>query len=65
MQGLIRRIKWHFTIRYEILPLYLKDGGSLDICYNVQNHFVVDISTTNDMNDQNQLYTMAQKASEF
>lgn len=49
----------------------MKNNGSLDICYNVQsvvdakNHFVVDISTTNDINDQNQLYTMAQKASEL
>lgn len=49
----------------------VKNNGSLDICYNVQsvvdakNHFVVDISTTNDINDQNQLYTMAQKASEL
>ncbi|MFQ9150895.1 MAG: hypothetical protein ACLR6B_04385 [Blautia sp.] len=39
----------------------MKNNGSLDICYNVQsvvdakNHFVVDISTTNDINDQNQL----------
>ena len=36
----------------------MKNNGSLDICYNVQsvvdakNHFVVDISTTNDINDQ-------------
>lgn len=49
----------------------MKNNGSLDICYNVQsvadakNHFVVDISTTNDINDQNQLYTMAQKVSEL
>lgn len=49
----------------------MKNNGSLDICYNVQsvvdakNHLVVDISTTNDINDQNQLYTMAQKASEL
>lgn len=49
----------------------MKNNGSLDICYNVQsvvdakNHFVVDISTINDINDQNQLYTMAQKASEL
>lgn len=49
----------------------MKNNGSLDISYNVQsvvdakNHFVVDISTTNDINDQNQLYTMAQKASEL
>ena len=45
----------------------MKNNGSLDICYNVQsvvdakNHFVVDISTTNDI----KLYTMAQKASEL
>lgn len=32
---------------------------------DAKNHFVVDISTTNDINDQNQLYTMAQKASEL
>lgn len=37
----------------------IKNNGSLDICYNVQsvvnsqNHFVIDISTTNDINDQN------------
>jgi len=43
----------------------MKNNGSLDICYNVQsvvdakNHFVIDISTTNDINDQNQLYVMA------
>lgn len=35
----------------------MKNNGSLDICYNVQsvvdaqNHFVIDISTTNDIND--------------
>ncbi len=43
----------------------MKSNGSLDICYNIQsvvdaqNHFVIDISTTNDINDQNQLYLMA------
>ena len=37
----------------------MKNDGSLDICYNVQsvvdakNHFVIDILTTNDINDQN------------
>ncbi|MBO5484747.1 MAG: IS1182 family transposase [Lachnospiraceae bacterium] len=46
----------------------MKNNGSLDICYNVQsvvdaqNHFVIDISTTNDINDQNQLYVMAKDA---
>lgn len=46
----------------------MKNNGSLDICYNVQsvvdakNHFVIDISTTSDINDQNQLYTMAKEA---
>ncbi len=71
LQVLFRRIRLRFTIHYEIFPLFPKVGGSLDICYNVQsvvdakNHFVVDISTTNDINDQNQLYTMAQKASEL
>lgn len=46
----------------------MKNNGSLDICYNVQsivdskNHFVIDISTTNDINDQNQLYAMAKDA---
>lgn len=46
----------------------MKNNGSLDICYNVQsavdaqNHFVIDISTTNDINDQNQLYIMAKDA---
>lgn len=49
----------------------MKNNGSLDICYNVQsvvdskNHFVIDISTTNDINDQNQLYVMAKDASEL
>ena len=47
----------------------MKTNGSLDICYNVQyvvdskNPFVVDISITNDISDQNQLYAMEQKAS--
>ena len=46
----------------------MKNNGSLDICYNVQsvvdakNHFVIDISTTNDINDQNQLYVMSKKS---
>lgn len=49
----------------------MKNNGSLDICYNVQsvvdfqNHFVIDISTTNDINDQNQLYVMAKDAAEL
>ena len=49
----------------------MKNNGSLDICYNVQsvvdskNHFVIDISTTNDINDQNQLYVMAKDATEL
>lgn len=49
----------------------MKNNGSLDICYNVQsvvdaqNHFVIDISTTNDINDQNQLYVMAKDSSDL
>lgn len=49
----------------------MKNNGSLDICYNVQsvvdaqNHFVIDISTTNDINDQNQLYIMAKDAADL
>lgn len=49
----------------------MKNNGSLDICYNVQsvvdaqNHFVIDISTTNDINDQNQLYAMAKDATDL
>ena len=49
----------------------MKNNGSLDICYNVQsavdskNHFVIDVVTTNDINDQNQLYSMAKNASEL
>lgn len=49
----------------------MKNNGALDICYNVQsvvdsaNHFVVDISTTNDINDQNQLFNMAKDAKEL
>lgn len=49
----------------------MKNDGSLDICYNVQsvvdakNHFVIDILTTNDINDQNQLYVMAKDAAEL
>lgn len=41
------------------------------MCYNVQsvvdsqNHFVIDISTTNDINDQNQLYVMAKDATDL
>ncbi len=46
----------------------MKNNGSLDICYNVQsvvdsrNHFIIDILTTNDINDQNQLSIMAKDA---
>ena len=49
----------------------MKNNGSLDICYNVQsivdsqNHFVIDISTTSDINDQNQLYTMSKQANKL
>lgn len=49
----------------------MKNNGSLDICYNVQsvvdaqNHFVIDISTTNDINDQNQLHVMAKDAADL
>lgn len=49
----------------------MKNNGSLDICYNVQsvvdaqNHIVIDISTTNDINDQNQLYVMAKDATDL
>ena len=49
----------------------MKNNGSLDMCYNVQsvvdskNHFVIDISTTNDINDQNQLYSMAKGATDL
>lgn len=49
----------------------MKNNGSLDICYNVQsvvdskNHFVIDAVTTNDINDQNQLYSMAKNASQL
>lgn len=49
----------------------MKNNGSLDICYNVQsvvdakNHFVIDISTTNDINDQNQLHVMVKNAADM
>lgn len=49
----------------------MKNNGSLDICYNVQlvidlkNHFVIDAVTTKDINDQNQLYSMAKNAAEL
>lgn len=49
----------------------MKHNGSLDICYNIQsvvdakNHFVIDISTTNDINDQNQLYVMAKDSNDI
>ena len=49
----------------------MKNNGSLDICYNVQsvvdsqNHFVIDISTTNDINYKNQLYIMTKDATDL
>lgn len=49
----------------------MKNNGSLDTRYNIQsvvdsqNHLVIDISTTNDINDQNQLYVMAKDATEL
>lgn len=49
----------------------MKNNGSLDICYNVQsvvdsqNHFVIDISTTNDINYKNQLYVMTKDATDL
>lgn len=49
----------------------MKNNGSLDICYNVQsvvdsqNHFVIDVSTTNNINDQNQLYVMAKDSADL
>lgn len=49
----------------------MKNNGALDICYNVQavvdsqNHFVIDISTTNDINVQNQLYVMAKDTTDL
>lgn len=49
----------------------MKNNGPLDICYNVQsvvdsqNHFIIDISTANDINDQNQLYTMVKDATDL
>lgn len=49
----------------------MKNNGSLDICYNVQsvvdakNHFVVDISTTNDINDQNSFILWHKKHPNF
>lgn len=49
----------------------MKNNGSLDICYNVQsvvdseNHYVIDAVVTNDINDQNQLYSMAKDAIEL
>lgn len=49
----------------------MKNQGSLEICYNIQsvvdskNHFVIDAVTTNDINDQNQLYSMAKQATDL
>lgn len=49
----------------------MKNNGSLDICYNVQlvvdakNHLIVDILTTSDINDQNQLYVMAKDSADL
>ncbi len=49
----------------------MKNQGSLEICYNIQsvvdskNHFVIDAVTTNDINNQNQLYSMAKQATDF
>lgn len=49
----------------------MKNNGALDICYNVQsavdgsNHFVIDAVATNDINDLNQLSTMALDAKEL
>ncbi len=49
----------------------MKNNGALDICYNVQsvvdstNHLIIDIAITNDINDQNQLYSMAKDAKEL
>lgn len=43
----------------------MKNNGAMDICYNVQaaidgsNHFTIDAVVTNDINDLNQLSTMA------
>lgn len=45
----------------------MKNNGRLDICYNVQstvdskNHFVIDVETVNDINDEKQLSNMALK----
>ncbi len=49
----------------------MKNNGALDICYNVQaaidgsNHFAIDAVVTNDINDLNQLSTMATGAKEL
>ena len=49
----------------------MKNNGALDICYNVQavvdssNHFAIDAVVTNDINDENQLSTMAADAQEL
>ena len=45
----------------------MKNHGTLEMCYNVQsvveskNHFILEIDTTNDINDENQLYDMTLK----
>lgn len=65
----IQRIHITYLVYTELFTH--SNNGSLDICYNVQsavdaqNHFVIDISTTNDINDQNQLYIMAKDASDL
>ncbi len=49
----------------------MKNNGAMDICYNVQaaidgrNHFAIDAAVTNDINDLNQLSTMATDAKEL
>lgn len=49
----------------------MKNNGALDICYNVQavvdstNHFVINAVATNDINDLNQLSTMAADAKDL
>ncbi len=49
----------------------MKNNGAMDICYNVQaaidgsNHFAIDAVVTNDINDLNQLSTMAADAKEL
>lgn len=49
----------------------MKNNGALDICYNVQavvdgaNHFAIDAVVTNEINDLNQLSTMAADAKDL